>query len=144
MFRARRRCRAAKFSALIAANGGDETFATTPPISRHWKGTAGFQLPAGSRPDAPPAAQAGGRGQKLSQVVTEERRLRTEDQPESLTSERFNAAAYLTSPYRHPIIGWMQISRLSPGRSRTGTSNGMRRTMPSWWWSATWTGKPGP
>jgi zinc protease len=41
-------------------------------------------------------------------VVIEERRLRTEDQPEALTQEQFLAAAYLTSPYRHPIIGWMQ------------------------------------
>jgi zinc protease len=39
-------------------------------------------------------------------VVKEERRLRTDDDPEALTYERFAAAAYDASPYRIPIIGW--------------------------------------
>jgi zinc protease len=33
--------------------------------------------------------------------------LRTEDKPRSLTYEQFNATAFVTSPYRHPTIGWM-------------------------------------
>jgi zinc protease len=37
----------------------------------------------------------------------EERRLRTEDSAQALTYEQFNAVAYLNSPYRTPIIGWM-------------------------------------
>ncbi len=44
---------------------------------------------------------------KEIEVVKEERRLRTEDNPNSLTYEQFNAAAYNTSPYQHPVIGWM-------------------------------------
>jgi len=52
---------------------------------------------------------------KETQVVIEERRLRTEDQPEALTQEQFLAAAYVTSPYRHPVIGWMQdIQAITP------------------------------
>lgn len=52
---------------------------------------------------------------KEAQVVAEERRLRTEDQPEALTQERFQAAAYITSSYRNPIIGWMQdIESIKP------------------------------
>lgn len=39
-------------------------------------------------------------------MVKEERRWRTEDAPESLTFEQFNATAYEASPYRIPIIGW--------------------------------------
>ncbi|MFQ5469085.1 MAG: M16 family metallopeptidase, partial [Gammaproteobacteria bacterium] len=45
--------------------------------------------------------------QKEVQVVMEERRLRTEDEPQALTYEQFMATAYTSSPYRHPIIGWM-------------------------------------
>jgi len=41
----------------------------------------------------------------------EERRLRTDDDPESLTYERFNAAAFLSSPNRIPVIGWMDDLR---------------------------------
>jgi zinc protease len=43
---------------------------------------------------------------KELEVVKEERRLRTEDDPESLTFEQFNATAYEASPYRIPVIGW--------------------------------------
>jgi zinc protease len=44
---------------------------------------------------------------KERQVVAEERRMRVEDQPNSLLREYFNATAYQTSPYQNPIIGWM-------------------------------------
>lgn len=44
---------------------------------------------------------------KEREVVREERRLRTDDQPQSLFWERINAYSYLNHPYRHPIIGWM-------------------------------------
>jgi zinc protease len=37
----------------------------------------------------------------------EERRLRTDDNPTSLLYERFQATAYQTSPYKDPVIGWM-------------------------------------
>jgi len=40
-------------------------------------------------------------------VVMEERRLRTDDQPQSQLFEAANAAALQVHPYRRPIIGWM-------------------------------------
>lgn len=40
-------------------------------------------------------------------VIMEERRMRVEDKPESLLYERMMAAANITNPYHHPIIGWM-------------------------------------
>jgi zinc protease len=47
------------------------------------------------------------RFQKEIQVVKEERRMRTENNPNAYTQERFNAAAFVASPYHHPIVGWM-------------------------------------
>lgn len=44
---------------------------------------------------------------KEIKVVMEERRLRTEDKPQSLTYEQMMSAAYTSSPYHNPIIGWM-------------------------------------
>jgi zinc protease len=44
---------------------------------------------------------------KEIQVVMEERRLRTDDQAQSVVYERLMANAYQTHPYRRPIIGWM-------------------------------------
>lgn len=44
---------------------------------------------------------------KEIEVIKEERRLRTEDNPSALAYERFKALAYLSSGYRNPVIGWM-------------------------------------
>ncbi|MFN3715996.1 MAG: M16 family metallopeptidase [Thiobacillus sp.] len=44
---------------------------------------------------------------KEIQVVMEERRLRTDDQPQSVVYERLMSIAYQTHPYRRPVIGWM-------------------------------------
>ena len=39
-------------------------------------------------------------------VVKEERHLRTENVPEALTYEHFQAAALMNIPYHNPIVGW--------------------------------------
>ena len=44
-------------------------------------------------------------------VVTEERRLRTEDDPQSFVFEEVMAAAFKNHPYRWPVIGWMSDLR---------------------------------
>ena len=41
------------------------------------------------------------------QVVMEERRLRTDDNPQARVYEALNAAAFTAHPYRRPVIGWM-------------------------------------
>jgi zinc protease len=43
---------------------------------------------------------------KELQVVTEERRMRTDDKPRSKLQEHFTAMAYSNSPYKNPVIGW--------------------------------------
>jgi zinc protease len=42
------------------------------------------------------------------QVVMEERRTRTEDDPEGFLGEEVSALAFKAHPYRGPIIGWME------------------------------------
>jgi zinc protease len=44
---------------------------------------------------------------KEIQVVMEERRLRTDDNSQALVYEQLMAAAYVSTPYRNPIVGWM-------------------------------------
>lgn len=44
---------------------------------------------------------------KEIKVIMEERRLRTEDNPQMVAVERFRAAAFISSPYHHPVVGWM-------------------------------------
>jgi zinc protease len=53
------------------------------------------------------------------QVVMEERRTRTDDNPEGVLSEEFSAIAYMAHPYGWPIIGWMDdIRRITPAQLR--------------------------
>ena len=40
-------------------------------------------------------------------VVKEERRWRTDDNPNAQVYEQLNATAFVSSPYHHPVIGWM-------------------------------------
>ena len=40
-------------------------------------------------------------------VVMEERRLRTDDQPQALLFEQMSGVAFQSHPYRVPIVGWM-------------------------------------
>lgn len=42
------------------------------------------------------------------QVIMEERRMRTDDNPQALAYERFKSMAYPTSPLRYPVIGYMK------------------------------------
>lgn len=41
------------------------------------------------------------------QVVIEEWRMRIADNPHGLARTRFYAAAHLSNPYHHPVIGWL-------------------------------------
>jgi zinc protease len=57
---------------------------------------------------------------KEIKVIQEERRLRTDDNPQALTFERFLATAHLATPYHHPVIGWMNdLQRLPIGEVKT-------------------------
>ncbi len=49
-------------------------------------------------------------------VVMEERRLRTEDNPQAVLQEQVEATAFQAQPYHWPIIGWMEdIARFTLG-----------------------------
>ncbi|MEK9952872.1 MAG: pitrilysin family protein, partial [Curvibacter sp.] len=53
------------------------------------------------------------------EVVKEERRLRTEDNPRALLYETLMATAYTASPYRRPIVGWMSdLDAMTPADVR--------------------------
>lgn len=44
---------------------------------------------------------------KELEVVKEERRMRTDEQPRAQLWERLMAAAYMADPYHRPVVGWM-------------------------------------
>ena len=44
---------------------------------------------------------------KEIEVIKEERRMRTDDNPRSSLMEQLNAATWVASPYHRPVVGWM-------------------------------------
>lgn len=110
MFKGTDKVKAGEFSRLVAAVGGRENAFT----SRDY--TAYFQQVEKSKIDEVIKLEADRMSNlnfddaeflKEIQVVMEERRLRTEDNPSSLLNESLMATAYMSSPYRHPVVGWM-------------------------------------
>mgnify|MGYP002138922003 CR=1 FL=1 len=56
---------------------------------------------------------------KEIEVVKEERRLRTEDNPHSRLYEQLNAISFIASPYRRPVVGWMSdLDAMTPDDAR--------------------------
>jgi zinc protease len=99
-----------EFSRLIAAQGGEENAFTSRDYTAYFQKLEKERLEISFRLEADRMRHLSLGVEDFAkeiQVVAEERRLRTEDSPEGLTYEQFNAAGFVTSPYRHPIIGWM-------------------------------------
>ena len=110
MFKGTDKVNSGEFSRLVAAVGGRENAFT----SRDY--TAYFQQVEKSKLDEVMKLEADRMSNlkfddaefiKEIQVVMEERRLRTEDNPSSLLYESLMATAYISSPYRYPVVGWM-------------------------------------
>ncbi|MFC4350698.1 M16 family metallopeptidase [Fodinicurvata halophila] len=109
MFKGTDEVEAGEFSRLVAREGGRDNAYTSYDF------TAYFQTIASDRLDMVMELEADRMtGLALDEeeviperdVVLEERRSRTENQPASRLSEMASAALYLHHPYGQPIIGW--------------------------------------
>ncbi len=110
MFKGTAKHPAGEFSRIIAENGGRENAFTGQDYTAYFQQLEKSRLPVSFELEAdrmrnltlPPEEF-----KKEVAVVMEERRMRTEDKPTALTYEQFNAAAFVSSPYHNPVIGWM-------------------------------------
>lgn len=99
-----------EFSRRVAALGGRENAFTGRDFTGYFQ-----QIPAGRLEDVMRLeADRFARNQwpddefrRELEVVKEERRLRTEDNPRSMLWEQLGAITFIASPYRRPIVGWM-------------------------------------
>jgi zinc protease len=99
-----------EFSRIVAENGGEENAFTSQDYTAYYQRLEKDRLPVSFELEADRMRNLLLQQQEYDKelkVVMEERRLRTEDQPTSLTYEQFGAAAFTTSSYRNPTIGWM-------------------------------------
>lgn len=110
MFKGTKTLEPNQFSQIISANGGEENAFTGRDYTAYFEQMANDRVEVSFRLEADRMRNLVLDPEELrkeKQVVMEERRMRTEDNPNALTYERFNATAFLSSPYHHPIIGWM-------------------------------------
>lgn len=110
MFRGTNMVPPGEFSKRIAAAGGRENAFTNRDHTAYFQQMQKDRLELAMQLESDRMANLVIRDDlfaKEMQVVMEERRLRTDDQPQSVVYERLMATAYQESPYRRPVIGWM-------------------------------------
>ena len=110
MFKGTDQYPAGEFSRIISDNGGSENAFTAQDYTAYFQTMEKSRLPVSFALEADRMRNLvlpEDEFLKEVQVVMEERRMRTEDNPQSLTYEQFSATAWASSPYRTPIIGWM-------------------------------------
>lgn len=98
------------FSRTIAAAGGKENAFTNKDYTAYFQQLHKSQLPLALGLEADRMQNLVLSAEEFAKeirVVMEERRTRTDDQPRSLLYEQLMAAAYTGSPYKWPVIGWM-------------------------------------
>ena len=110
MFKGTEKHGAGEFSRIIAENGGSENAFTGRDYTAYFQQLEKSRLPISFQLEADRMRNLTLPHEEFSkevEVVMEERRLRTEDNPRALTVEQFYATAFVSSPYHNPIIGWM-------------------------------------
>ena len=122
MFKGTHKVKSGEFSRLVAAVGGRENAFTSRDYTAYFQQVEKSKLENVIKLEADRMSNLNfddAEFLKEIQVVMEERRLRTEDNPSSLLNESLMATAYMSSPYRHPVIGWMNdLQNMKPGDAR--------------------------
>lgn len=109
MFKGTQKHAPGEFSRIIAANGGRENAFTGDDYTAYFQTLEKSRLPVSFELEADRMRNlklTEAEFSKEHQVVLEERRLRTDDQPRSKMQEHFASVAYTSSPYMNPVIGW--------------------------------------
>jgi zinc protease len=110
MFKGTEKVPEGQFSKRIAAAGGKENAFTNRDVTVYFQQLQKDRLPIALELEADRMANLQLKDESFAkeiQVVMEERRLRTEDNPQAVVYEQLMSVAYQTHPYRRPIIGWM-------------------------------------
>lgn len=110
MFKGTEKHPAGQFSRIISANGGSENAFTGADYTAYFQTLEKSRLEVSMELEADRMRHLTLRPEEFEKeikVVQEERRWRTDDEPESYAQEVAMATAFQTSPYRHPVIGWM-------------------------------------
>jgi zinc protease len=110
MFKGTKKVPEGEFSKIIAQAGGRENAFTSRDFTAYFQLLHKSKLPLAMKLEADRMqnlnfSQNG--FAKEMKVIMEERRWRTDDNPQALVYEQLMATTFEASPYRRPVLGWM-------------------------------------
>ncbi|SDM23433.1 zinc protease [Oryzisolibacter propanilivorax] len=99
-----------EFSRRVAALGGQENAFTSRDYTGYYQQIPAERLADVMQLEADRFAHNQWPDEEFTreiEVVKEERRMRTDDQPRAAMIEQLYASTFIASPYRRPVVGWM-------------------------------------
>lgn len=110
MFKGTRNLKSGEFNKRVAEAGGRDNAFTSRDYTAYFQIVPKGALPEMMKLEADRMANLTLDAKEFAaeiKVVMEERRLRTDDNPQALVYETLNSTMFQAHPYRRPIIGWM-------------------------------------
>ena len=109
MFKGTKKREPGEFSEIVARNGGQENAFTSHDYTAYFQTIAVDKLETVMELEADRMTNLVITPKEVEperQVVLEERRSRTDNNPSAILGEHINASLFLNHPYRNPVIGW--------------------------------------
>jgi zinc protease len=109
MFKGTKTLPAGEFSRRVARNGGRENAFTSSDYTGYFQTVAKDRLEMVMEMEADRMSNLVLKAEEVEterQVIFEERRARTDNNPAAILREHVNATLFLNHPYGRPIIGW--------------------------------------
>ncbi len=117
MFKGTKEIAPGEFSKIIARNGGQDNAFTSQDYTGYYQRIARDRLELVMKMEADRMVNLRLRNEDVlpeRDVILEERRMRTDNDPSARLGEQVSAAQYLAHPYGKPIIGWEnEMARLT-------------------------------
>jgi zinc protease len=110
MFKGTKTLKSGEFNKRVAEAGGRDNAFTSRDYTAYFQIVPKAALPEMMKLEADRMANLTLDAKEFAaeiKVVMEERRLRTDDNPQALVHETLNSTMFQAHPYRRPIIGWM-------------------------------------
>ena len=111
-----------QFARLVEQNGGQDNAFTSQDVTSYFVNIAADKLDLVIELEADRMQNLTLNPKEIAserEVVIEERRTRTEDDPGGFLGEEVGSIAFKAHPYGYPIIGWMEdIKRITPDEIR--------------------------
>ena len=111
MFKGTKKVGPEEFSKIIQENGGNDNAFTSSDFTAYFENLSSEKVPVAIELESDRMENLILREEDFGterMVVMEERRLRTDDDPQTYLNEQMEAAAFQISPYHWPTIGWME------------------------------------